>query len=231
MKRENKSGRRRRWEQSWWPVGLLSPHKGRADPASCRSWCPHCIPVLPARSSNVLRSFLSSHRTDRQKQQFLTDNPCCSLPFPVCTTIICALEHTADKEPWIRGLVCLITPWTLSPPAPNLNCCPVSLSSPLCWAPPSKEKRMVYHHTVLCSLSSSAGNEFFWQHKKPALHPPGYLFAKVKEKQHFILGWCFYREHLEFIGKGKQWPCHWWQWELLLLEFRCGICTRFLVNV
>lgn len=91
------------------------------------------------------------------------------VPFAVCW-IICALES------WIRGFVCPIAPGhsALQPQTPTAA--PVVLSS-------SKQGEWkVYHHTVLCSLSSSAGNEFFWQHRKPVLHPPGYLLVKVEEK-------------------------------------------------
>lgn len=130
----------------------------------------------------------------------------------------------AVVSPCRKDVQILLSAWpqghTAQNSAPNLTCCPVPLS-PWCWAPQSKEKGCFsitqfsapcQHHLEI-NFSDNTGSQ-------PSTLPGIYL---LNWKKNNILSWdgafgCC-REHLEFIGKGKKWPCHWWQWELLLLDF------------
>lgn len=184
-----------------------------------------CIPLIPARSSSVLRSFLSSHRTDRQTQQFLPDHPWCSLP--CLHDDLCIGAH-----PWQGAM----DQRSCVPDLPHGHAALQLQTSTAAQFPPAHHGAELLQARengwfIITQFSAPCHQQLEMNFSDSIGRQPSTLLgiSLLKWKKNNILsqdgafGCC--REHLEFIGKGKQ-----WQWELLLLNFRCGICTRLLVN-
>lgn len=123
----------RLWGQSQLPVGLCglfwALQKGHAWPTSYSSMRRREQPPgVPVTSQCCLQGAPSCCRTSSAPAAQMDRNSYFWLRFPLCM-LIYILEHTTEKEPWIRGLVWLITPWAHNPPHNSkphllLNCPP-----------------------------------------------------------------------------------------------------------
>lgn len=139
------------------------------------------------------------HLRTAEPPQLLQDRTSYFWPRLLLPMLIYILEHAIEKEPWIRGLVWLMTPWAHNPPHNSkpqllLNC------PQLIMVLSSSKARKIdgsLLHSSLCFLSWSAGKKLFWQPRKLALHPPEYLH---KGKKHNIfLGWCSWPQCLAIV--------------------------------